>query len=121
MWLNRVGFNQVSNDCRLIFFSRAPRIFTHGLSEVGVAGTKDIVFPSRDVCHSAIKELPVEAIAKKTMSLPGLCKVRGQGSLWCARSSDEGDYALTMRSLNAAGRAEKSLVNGADSSTFELP
>jgi hypothetical protein len=58
MWLNRVGFNQVSYDCRLIFFSSAPRIRTHGLSVVGTVGTKDIVFPSRDAdCHT-IKKTP---------------------------------------------------------------
>src|SRR5215467_4383901 len=31
VWLNRVGFSHVSYECRLIFFSRAPRMRSHGL------------------------------------------------------------------------------------------
>ena len=39
----RVGFNQVSNDCRLIFFSSAPRILTQEFSTAAAVGTNDIL------------------------------------------------------------------------------
>src|ERR1700744_1353378 len=44
MWLNRVGFSQVSKDCRLTFFSSAPSIRAHGLGTAGAVATKDIGF-----------------------------------------------------------------------------
>src|ERR1700759_319304 len=43
-WLKRVGFSQVSKDCRLTFFSSAPRICTQGLGAAGGVATKDIRF-----------------------------------------------------------------------------
>src|SRR6476469_7917773 len=42
-WLKRVGFNQVSNEWRLIFFSNAARIRSHGFAvAVMVAVDNDI-------------------------------------------------------------------------------
>src|SRR5271155_1033943 len=43
-WLKRVGLSQVSKDCRLTFFSRAPSIRAQGLGTAGTVATKDIRF-----------------------------------------------------------------------------
>src|ERR1700721_912446 len=43
-WLKRVGVSQVSKDCRLTFFSRAPSIRAQGLGTAGAVATKDIGF-----------------------------------------------------------------------------
>jgi len=32
VWLKRVGLSQVSQECRLIFFSSAPKTKSHGLA-----------------------------------------------------------------------------------------
>jgi hypothetical protein len=48
-WLNRVGLSQVSNDCRITFFSRADKIWSQGLSavagEVANAIVQSLPFP----------------------------------------------------------------------------
>src|SRR6185437_4227115 len=44
VWLKRVGFSHVSNEWRLIFFSRAERIRSHGFAvAVTVAVDKDML------------------------------------------------------------------------------
>src|ERR1700732_2080901 len=40
----RVGLRKVLKDCRLTFFSRAPRMRVHGSMTVVLVGTKDIRF-----------------------------------------------------------------------------
>jgi hypothetical protein len=57
--------------------------------------------------------------AANNMPPPGL-QARVEASLWCAMSWNESDITLSQCDLlNAARRAEKSLVNAADTSTFE--
>src|SRR3984893_11891538 len=43
-WLMRVGLRKVLKDCRLTFFSSAPRMRVHGSIMVVLVGTKDIRF-----------------------------------------------------------------------------
>src|SRR5580658_635602 len=51
-WLNRVGLSQVSNDCRITFFSSADRIWSQGLGaeagEVAIAIVQSL--PHRPAC-----------------------------------------------------------------------
>src|SRR5271156_7207586 len=46
VWLKRVGFRQASKEWRVTFFSRAPRILTHGFGATAGVAANDINFLS---------------------------------------------------------------------------
>src|ERR1700760_3285554 len=71
-WLKRVGFSQVSNDCRLTFFSSAPRICTQGLGTVGAVATKDIRFLIDGRLPDAFANAKEQDIAPCNLCVPWL-------------------------------------------------
>src|SRR5689334_3716793 len=74
VWLKRVGLSQVSYEWRVIFFSSAPKILSHGFAvAVTVAAGNDILgmFPiaSRPGARSLTAEIPILPCLGATQSL----------------------------------------------------
>src|SRR5271154_2805131 len=115
-WLKRVGLNQVSNDWRLIFFSRAPRIRTHGLSTVVGVVTKDIPVPcliARGPSKSGQKGNAQITLGPKREA-PGHFSLAGRciGMMW---------LRCFGRSTDTREASGNSLLIDADTSTISWP
>src|SRR5271170_7286667 len=91
VWLKRVGFRQASNEWRVTFFSRAPRILTHGFGATAGVAANDITLPmlrattgrcpSRKSRANATKRL-----AERTPGVPWFSRVLGA----CTRLAEVG-------------------------------
>src|SRR5271154_6699762 len=117
VWLKRVGFRQASKEWRVTFFSRAPRILTHGFGATAGVAANDIHFLAQG-CHRPARLAKIESKCDKSPSggAAGCAVV-----LSCARSCIRTlrVQMLLIRSANRQPDMRISLVNESDSSTTD--
>src|SRR5580698_4118611 len=115
MWLKRVGFNQVSKDCRLIFPSSALRMRAQGLRAGAALFTSDIGFQLPFLCSSSrIVVAPGATLADERTLL------RTSMSLEIFLGDCGRRCAFVLPGVGTIVRkkvGEKTFENGADSST----
>src|ERR1700735_2308218 len=117
-WLKRVGLSHVSNDWRLTFFSRAPRIRTQGLSTAAGVATNDITGSllerSRRPSVSCHPRSSPNTLHPISVGCVGACALAGKCIGWIVHSDASLDWA---DSREASGN---SLLNVADTSTVPM-
>ncbi len=119
-WLKRVGFNHVSKDWRITFFSRAARICSQGLrAEAGeIANAIERILAGATCVLPCEFNRAVKAMAhasSEVIAHPHLLTENMPDGRWSASEK----HCEARVEIHSVGRSE-TFLNGPDGSTFRV-